>query len=434
MVELVPAMVMVKEVLMESKLRDQKATHIIRGTFNKDTVRDSPTDDAKIVTVRLAKVGVRDYEYMDADGNWFTMREAILPEQLFSEDTMASAEGAYVTYYHPWRLLDSVNWDIYTKGVTIGKAWVEDNMYLVMDVKIFDKDLQAYVLSGLADGCSIGYSQEFVWQPGEINGEAYDGYNSNIRINHVAFCDRADARGGEDLGLKLDTICKSAIDSAFRADTNTNIFSQLKKHTIDQNDPGSSPDQKPREDVNMATYNLNGKTFEVPEEIAARLDALGSENEGLRAQLASANTESQSRLDTITGERDATRAELEAERAKVADLQARLDAVPTEEGILKAISLAGFVSKITGVEESHRTDSKELMLKALTKMYPNENFDTKSEAYLEARMDVLKENLERDGYPTVMVSGSGSAEEVRTDTMGIDATGAASNHYTRTGK
>lgn len=417
---------------MKNKVKDQKAAHIIRGTFNKDTVRDSPTDDAKIVTVRLAKIGVRTYEYMDENGDWFTMREAILPEQLFSEDTMRSAEGAYVTYYHPWRLLDSANWEYHTKGVTIGKAWVEDNTYLVMDVKIFDKDLQAYVLSGLADGCSIGYSQEFVFQPGDLDGTEYDGYNSNIRINHVAFCDRADARGGEDLGLKLDTISKSAIDSSFRADTN--IFSQLKNQRIDQRDPDTNPDQKPKEGVNMAQYNLNGKTFEVPEEIAARLDALGSENESLRAQAATQTTENQARLDTITGERDATKVELEAERAKVADLQARLDAAPTEEGILKSIALAGFVSKITGVEESHRTDAKELMLKALTKMYPNEKFDTKSEAYLEARMDVLKENLDRDGYPTVLVGGDAAPANERLDTLGIDSHGAAGNHYTRTHK
>lgn len=397
--------------------------HILRGTIRKDTIQNVQADGSVVVTVRMAQVGVREYSQWIDNGEYSEYkksREALLPEHLFSKETLESAKGVLVTYYHPWRLLDPDNWDIYAKGVTIGEPRVEDNKFLTMDVKIFDKELQAYVLSGVSDGCSIGFTQTFVPEPGEIDGETYDGYNANIRLNHLAFCDREDARGGVELGVKLDTIDKIAVDTTVASKAYENAC-QYRVDTQNNNNK--------KQGGETMEVRLDGKVFDVDSAVAARIDTLEKENGALKAQV-EASKELQTRIDAITGERDAARADITAKEAKIAELQARVDAAPTEEGILKAVGLAGFVSKLTGEEESYKTDSKELMLKALTKMYPNEKFDTKSEAYLEARMDVLKESLERDGYPTVSAKDPEAKDtDTRVDTLGIDNFGRAANHF-----
>lgn len=408
---------------MRERKMSKENLHILRGTIRRDTIQNVQADGSVIVTVRMAQVGVREYTQWIDNGEYSEYkksREALLPEHLFSKETLESAKGILVTYYHPWRLLDQDNWDIYAKGVTIGEPRVEDNKFLTMDVKIFDKDLQAYVLSGASDGCSIGFIQTFVPEPGEIDGAAYDGYNKDIRLNHLAFCDREDARGGVELGVKLDTIDKIAVDTTVASKAYENAC----QHRVDtQNNKNKKQGGKKME------VRLDGKVFEVDDAVAGRLDALERENGTLKTQVEAAK-DLQTRIDTLTGERDAARADVATKDAKITELQARVDAAPTEEGILKAVELAGFVSKLTGETESYKTDSKELMLKALTQMYPNEKFDTKSEAYLEARMDVLKESLEKDGYPTIKTKDSDVKDvEGRVDTLGVDGYGRASNHF-----
>lgn len=415
-----------------------KRLNIMQAEFRKDAIRESPSDGAIIVPVRMAQVGVRSYFYENSD-TWEIeeVREAFLPSELFREETLESLKGLLITHYHPWSMLNKDNWDYYSKGVSIGEPTVEDNQYITMDVKIFDETLQAYVLSGIHDGCSVGYEQIFVPEPGNINGENYDGYNSQIIFNHLAFCAREDARGGEDLGVKTDmkhvpNLSKVSIDSRFNIKMDT--IKKAQKIRRDSNNQGGSQ---------MAKVKIGGKEFEVDSAVASRIDTLevfeasaNSNSEALktlRADVAERDQklkDLQAKCDTAAGERDAYKADLDKANEQVNGMKAKMDTMLSAEDVEKKVELAGKVSKITGKDEDFKMDSKDLHLAALKAGYPEESFEGRTDSYIEARFDVLYEKFNKEGFPTnvVLEEGAGREDTVNKDSF-VDKQGRAANHY-----
>ncbi|MGL5189093.1 MAG: hypothetical protein ACRC7S_05455 [Cetobacterium sp.] len=192
----------------------------------------------------------------------------------------------------------------------------------------------------------------------------------------------------------------------------------------------------------MKTIRLDGKDFEVADEVALRLDSLVSSEKAARG-----------RVDTLEGEKttltkDLADLKIEKEKetaradqagtelAKITkekeDLQGRLDAMPSEEAIVKNVELASFVGKYTGEAVDYKMDSKELRLKALGKAFPEEKFDTRPDAYIEARMDMLKESLEKEGFPVIEKFDTGvkGNQEERVDSF-VDESGRGSNHFSK---
>ncbi|MBK7057048.1 MAG: DUF2213 domain-containing protein [Leptospiraceae bacterium] len=152
--------------------------------------------------VNLTKAGV--YPYLYSDGR--LVKEAKLPEEIFSQATIDSANGAVITDNHPdinqdSGLVNSSNYSKLVKGNVFNVK--QDGLFLSGLEKVFDSDLQKRILSGEQIQVSIGFEQKTDWTPGEYNGEKYDCIQRDIRINHIAHVEKG--RAGEECRTILDS-------------------------------------------------------------------------------------------------------------------------------------------------------------------------------------------------------------------------------------
>ncbi len=152
--------------------------------------------------VNLTKAGV--YPYLYSDGR--LVKEAKLPEEIFSQATIDSANGAVITDNHPdinqdSGLVNSSNYSKLVKGNVFNVK--QDGLFLSGLEKVFDSDLQKRILSGEQIQVSIGFEQKTDWTSGEYNGEKYDCVQRDIRINHIAHVEKG--RAGEECRTILDS-------------------------------------------------------------------------------------------------------------------------------------------------------------------------------------------------------------------------------------
>jgi hypothetical protein len=79
-----------------------------------------------------------------------------------------------------------------------------DSPWLRGDLKIFSREMQEAIESGKKD-LSLGYSCDFVVQPGVYNGQSYEVVQDNMRGNHIALVDVGRVPGAKVLdGLIFD--------------------------------------------------------------------------------------------------------------------------------------------------------------------------------------------------------------------------------------
>ena len=174
--------------------------------------------------VNLTKAGV--YPYLYSDGR--LVKEAKLPEEIFSQATIDSANGAVITDNHPdinqdSGLVNSSNYSKLVKGNVFNVK--QDGLFLSGLEKVFDSDLQKRILSGEQIQVSIGFEQKTDWTSGEYNGEKYDCVQRDIRINHIAHVEKG--RAGEECRTILD----SNKDYAIMQEAN-NIMNETKSPKI----------------------------------------------------------------------------------------------------------------------------------------------------------------------------------------------------------
>ncbi len=147
----------------------------------------------------IARTGIQLY----ARGDGTVRREYRPPEEVFDEATLESFEMVPVTDDHPPGLLDASNATTYAKGHLGEEVEAdEDLVKVVAPLLITDGELVAKVLEGKQE-LSCGYTCDLDDTPGEIDGEAYDCVQRNIRGNHVAVVDVG--RAGPDVRIRLDT-------------------------------------------------------------------------------------------------------------------------------------------------------------------------------------------------------------------------------------
>lgn len=167
--------------------------------------------------VNLSRVGVFPYVYSDGR----IVKEAKLPDQLFSPQTIESANGAVITDQHPQiktdsdtGLIDNSNYQLLSKGNVYNVR--QDSEFLAGVEKIYDAELVKKITNGEQVQVSIGFTADIDWTPGEYNGEKYDCVQKNIRINHVAHVD--EGRAGETCRVLLDS--KSKLNYAIMQELN----------------------------------------------------------------------------------------------------------------------------------------------------------------------------------------------------------------------
>lgn len=136
------------------------------------------------------------FEYENEDGS--IRRELRLPEDVFSEESLASYEGKPIIITHNAGAVNKDNVAREQIGTIISKGMRDGNN---VRAKIVIHNTDQMLQSGLRE-LSLGYSLETDDTPGVWNGQPYDCIQRNIEINHLALV--KEARAGDSARLNID--------------------------------------------------------------------------------------------------------------------------------------------------------------------------------------------------------------------------------------
>jgi hypothetical protein len=171
------------------------------------------TDEGYLkVRARIARTGIQSYK--DANGG---IRLEYRPEsEVASNEALDSFREKCVTKEHPPVLLDASNTKDYAIGFTSADVSYSDG-FIESTVTVTDKETIDEIMRGQIREVSCGYKVDYIDEPGITpDGQHYDGYQKNIRGNHVAIVKRA--RGGPQVRLMLDS-ADAAVTELFNSQT-----------------------------------------------------------------------------------------------------------------------------------------------------------------------------------------------------------------------
>lgn len=118
--------------------------------------------------------------------------------QVFNKDSLATFAGKPFTDNHPPQMVTAKNWKKYSAG-DAGDEVLRDGEYIRIPMMLRDANTIAKVKGGKSQ-LSVGYGCEIDWTSGTTpTGDAYDGRQTNIQVNHIAVVDAA--RGGPKLAI-----------------------------------------------------------------------------------------------------------------------------------------------------------------------------------------------------------------------------------------
>jgi hypothetical protein len=118
--------------------------------------------------------------------------------EVFNKDSLATFVGKPFTDNHPKRMVDAKNWKQFSVGV-VGEDVLRDGQFIRVPMALMDASAIKKVEAGKVQ-LSVGYGCEIDWTPGTTtDGQAYDGKQTGIVVNHVAIVDAA--RGGKELSI-----------------------------------------------------------------------------------------------------------------------------------------------------------------------------------------------------------------------------------------
>ncbi len=330
------------------------------------------------------------FDYHDADGN--LIRELRPPEEVFSDQSLASLAMQPITFLHPGeKIVTTDNIRRLQVGVT-GENITHDDEVVKCRVKITDKAVIEYVQDMRARGkgveLSCGYRADLAPISGEHPTEGhYDAVQKNIRYNHVAIV--AQGRAGEKIKLQLD-----------QKEANPMFTFIRKALKIDGFSMDAIEEQVPK-DAQGVLSRMSAKLDEAVDVIktqAARIVAMTRKSD-----------EAQAKVDT-----------LEAESAKLkADVEALSD--PSGEKIQAIIADRKALEDVAGSLEikTDGLDNKAVKVAVIQKQAPDFTADGKSDEYINARFDAVVEILDaakKEGAQNGLATFIADAKKTETKT------------------
>ncbi len=257
------------------QMSGNSCARIAQAKFDVESFKTTPEGylDAAVYPTRA---GVFNYYYGGK-----LVRELRRPEEVFKADSLSTLKTKAVTNDHPrdemgnFVFLDARNTRRYDVGTVYGEhVPADDGIHTQSRVIIKDEQTINAVKSGKVQ-VSCGYTCDYLEQPGEWNGLAYDREQINIRdYNHLAIVDRG--RAGSGAAIKFDG---AEIDDITEGD-----------QTV------------------MVKVKFDGQDIEVPEDA---VEAIVKADQALQTLAAE--------RDQIKGKFDAVTAELEGYKQKEAE-------------------------------------------------------------------------------------------------------------------
>lgn len=320
------------------------------------------------------------FPYMRNGGS--VSQVAKLPDEVFSKETIESANNKPLTNDHPNVGVDVRNFKALSVGMTDSDAHVEDNK-LVVGATITDPDMIAQVKSGKRE-LSIGFNADVPTESGEYGGAQYDAAQRNIKINHIAIVDRG--RAGHGISIHDS--------AAFVMDDDSNIQGGTKMATMIIDNQSFEADQRV-----IDAANDTKKQLVAAEALVAKLKKQLAGSEDTAAS-------SKKEADSLKGERDALKTQLKDAQDKQLDqdaLDKRIDA-----RLALQTSAARFVGD--SFDFKGKTD-REVKVAAIKTT--NDAFDEKdkSDDYINAFYDSAVSLADKKGFTHTLGGQGGDQNE-----------------------
>ncbi|WMT90145.1 DUF2213 domain-containing protein [Pelagibacterium sp. H642] len=312
-------------------------------------------DGYLVADARVARTGIQLYAGYEVDPNnehglrdKATVRVYRPEEEVFHKDALHSYAHRPVTLDHPNEAVTADNWKQYAIGQTGGDV-ARDGEFVRVPLVLMDKDAISAVENGKRE-LSMGYATQLRFEDGVTpDGEPYDVVQTALRMNHLAVVTAA--RGG----------------------------SHLKIGDKDTKGTRSMTDK-------LRTVLVDGLSVETTDQGAQAIEKLQKDKDSLQSKLTDAE---KAHADAIKA-KDADIAKKDAEiddlKCKVLD-GAALDA--------KVAARADLITKAKAIAPDIQTDGKsdaEIRKAAVVAKLGDASIADKSEAYIDARFDILAED------------------------------------------
>ncbi|TDI74610.1 MAG: DUF2213 domain-containing protein [Betaproteobacteria bacterium] len=313
----------------------------------------------------LTRTGVFNYQKIDPDGTVHVLRQLRLPDEVFSEETLASMSGMPLTNNHPEELLNPENAADYIVGMASDNpkrvkvpVQGDDEDYVQQKLTFMDAGIIDLILSGDKKELSLGYTCELEMKDGLYNGIPYNCIQRNIRINHGSLVPRA--RGGQN--------CKVLLDGQEQVVNLDGIIVEDKKNNT--------------RECNLKIFTHGGKEYKVEDDVHALLTNLQSENVTAGTQLDSKSKE----LEKLTGVCDDLKSQIKVQ--KDSD-----DTAAFSEKVRARVSLESKATEVLGKEVAlDGLSDREIKEKVVCKLRPGVNLDGRNDDYVDGRFEMSIED------------------------------------------
>lgn len=373
--------------------------------YDRMQVVNSQVDDQGFLNITacpIAKPGVFPYRFSDGTNKL----EAKLPDEIFSPETIASANGKPITNEHPNEKVDSNNFKKYAVGMTHQDA-TSDGKHLKVSMTVADKKMLDDIKNGKRE-LSIGFTEDDDNVPGTLDGKHYDSAQRNIRINHIAIVKAG--RAGHDVNLFGDSAENIIENGGIHKMEKTLVLDDAGSITLDAGMADKVTDQIKKYKAQIKEANDNKAKLE---------KALKA------AEEAQANAEG----NAAAAKSEASTAKAEADSAKKETEKVKKDAADSiEKAVNERVELMGSAKKLLGdsVDFTGKTN-RDIKVEAIKKLTPDFVEDGKDDAYIDTYFDAMSK------FTSDAASDSGQGS-YRGDSQDDQAAYAAKNNLDMYGK
>ncbi len=330
-----------------------------------------------IANARSVRTGIQDYLGSEVGKPELPIVSIYRPpESVFSRDSLQSFSHAPVTNDHPSVPVTSDNWKELAVG-EVSTAALPDGQWVSLPLILKDAATIKMVEAGKRQ-LSAGYTSELVWEDGVTpEGQRYQAKQTNIRANHLALVDAA--RAGPDARIG---------DSAPTGWGAAPILNDMEK-----------------DKMATRTIHIDGLPIETTDAGAAVIAKLQKDADSLKAIISDAEKKAKEVEEENEKKLAKKDAEIDALRAKVLD-DAALDArVRERSGLIDAARKIAKDVKTDGLSDAA------IKKAAVAAKLGDAAIVGKTEAYIDARFDILAEDAVKQPSPYQQIANQGIVQQ-----------------------
>jgi len=284
------------------------------------------------------------------------------PDDVTSDESLATYKNLVVTDDHPsegWVNVDNIKEHQRGQLSETGIDDTQDEVHVYGIMTITDANLIEKAMNGKVE-VSLGYARELIAEDGVYNGIPYQYKYTNIIANHLSVVDRG----------RCGASCAIAND---------------KKDVI-------ILDEEQKKEGVLVKIMINGVEFEVSEEVGAAIMAERKSKETEANDMEEEMVKKTEDMEELETANDKLTAKVDGLNAKLATTN---DSKMSDDDLNKMVSeRASLVSFAMGIVGDAMPESTEPMAikKAVVEKHFNISVDGKSDAYIDARFEMVQED------------------------------------------